>query len=195
MMRSNGIHSDKGQNSLRPHAERTASRTFRMPDSTVRVFAAEARRQGVSVNSLVNRVLSRYVEFDRFCGKFNCNCLNGALLRTLLKSSDKAVLRREGERLGGRFTVDFLKIACQRVDSDSWFFYVTRILGDYSKWFDYEARGDRGANRLVLHHNNGEGWTSFVHGFLLSSLETIGVRGEIKATGNILEVEFQTPHP
>jgi hypothetical protein len=45
--------------------ERTVARSFRINESTIGVLEEEAARQGVSVNTMANQVLTRFAKVDR----------------------------------------------------------------------------------------------------------------------------------
>lgn len=63
----------------------TVSRTFRIPSSVARMLMEEARRRELSANSLLNQLLVRFVDYERFRPRLDVACLNLAVLRSITK--------------------------------------------------------------------------------------------------------------
>ena len=99
MSRLSSAEFDSSQRASVPEVE-SVSRTFRIPSSVARVMMEEARRREVSANSLLNQLLVRFVDFERFRPTLDFACLNLAVLRSITKHVDRSVLAKEGERLG-----------------------------------------------------------------------------------------------
>ena len=189
MSRLSSAEIGSSQRARLPEAE-SVSRTFRIPSSIARVMMEEARRREVSANSLLNQLLARFVNFERFRPRLDVACLNSAVLKSLAKHLDRSVLAKEGERLGAG-SIDFLKISGRPIDPESYCFFVQKILGDYAGWFTYEAQQTGNLMRLVLHHRYGRGWSTFLHSYLNSALRKMSVQGRVELTSDVLEVSFE----
>jgi len=189
MPRLSSAEFDSSQRARVPEVE-SVSRTFRIPSSVARKVMEEARRREVSANSLLNQLLVRFVDFERFRPRLDVACLNLAVLKSLARHLDSSVLAKEGEKLGAG-AIDFLKISGRPIDPESYRFFVQKILGDYAGWFTYEAQQTGNLMRLALHHKYGKGWSIFLHSYLNSALKKMSVQGRVELTGDILEVSFE----
>src|SRR5208283_1552594 len=62
-----------------PKKSKTVPKSFRIDELALLAVEAEANSQNVSPNTLVNQILKRYAEFDRFAHKVNSVNLSGSI--------------------------------------------------------------------------------------------------------------------
>ncbi|HEX7033671.1 MAG TPA: hypothetical protein VF172_11795, partial [Nitrososphaera sp.] len=106
-----GAYSESGGENA-PQSRKTRSVTFRLDSSVVDELQAEADSREVSLNVLVNQVLRRYSEWDRFENKIGMMPVPKVILSSLI---DKAisVAKSNGIRDVDQYTDEIIKQAAQ----------------------------------------------------------------------------------
>jgi len=94
------------------HPKKTRSVTFRLDASVIDELQTEADTREVSLNVLVNQVLKRYAEWDRFESKLGMMPVPKVMLSTLIDKSI-SVARDSGIKDVERYRDDIIKQAAQ----------------------------------------------------------------------------------
>lgn len=178
--------------------KKTRSVTFRIDSSVIEELQADADNREVSLNVLVNQVLKRYSEWDRYENKIGMMPVPKIMLSTLI---DRAigVAKSSGIKDVERYRSEIVKEAAQiafGLIKDSVLFMkkqynlwvVLSVLEEYMKVSginaDHRLEGAR-KHVFVIQHELGENWSLFTKELLSLIFEKLAnVKAEISVTPN-----------
>lgn len=179
-------------------SRKTRSVTFRIDSAVIDELQAESDNREVSLNVLVNQVLKRYAEWDRYENKIGMMPVPKVMLSTLI---DRAigVAKNSGIKDVDRYRDDIVREAAQIAFSlikDSVLFMkkqynlwvVLSVLEEYMKVSginaDHRIEGSR-KHVFVIQHELGENWSLFTKDLLHLIFEKLAnVKAEISTTPN-----------
>lgn len=186
-----------------PQAKKTRSVTFRLDSSVIDELQMEADNREVSLNVLVNQVLKRYSEWDRYETKIGMMPVPKVILSSLI---DRAinVAKSSGIKDVDRYRDDIIKQAAQiafGLMKDSVLFMkrnynlwvVLSVLEEYMKVSgiksDHRLEGSR-KHVFVIQHELGENWSLFTKELLALIFQNLAnVKAEISVTSNTTVAE------
>jgi hypothetical protein len=187
--------------------KKTRSITFRLDSAVIDELQSEADNSEISLNVLVNQILKRYSEWDRFESKVGMMPVPKVILSSLI---DKAisVAKSSGVKDIDRYRDDIIKQAAQLafgLMKDSVLFMkkqynlwvVLSVLEEYMKVSgikaDHKIEGAR-KHVFIIQHELGENWSLFTKELLSLIFQNLAsVRAEISTTSNttVAEVVFR----
>lgn len=157
-----------------PYAKgKTVTRTIRVDEGYDEILKYEADRQGVSVNTIMDHQLKRYVETYRFYSKSNAITLSANTLNVILEELDEDAIIKIGVELGKERPHELILRRGIQPTYESAKWYIQEILGDQSGWFTalINKRGDY--ENINLSHNYGYKWSIFLQWYLKDLFEEV----------------------
>lgn len=181
-----------------PQSKKTRSVTFRIDASVIDELQAESDNKEISLNVLVNQVLKRYTEWDRYESKIGMMPVPKIMLSTLINKAID-VARINGIKDIDRYRDDIIKQAAQ-IAFDLMKDAVLYMKKHYSLWVvlavleqymkvsginaDHKLEGSR-KHVFVIQHELGENWSLFTRELLAIIFERLAkVKAEISVTPN-----------
>ena len=182
---------------------KTRSVTFRIDSSVIDELQTESDNREVSLNVLVNQILRRYSEWDRFESKIGMMPVPKVMLATLI---DKAVsiakssgikdidrYRDDIIRQAARIAFDLMKDSVLYMKKQYNLWVVLAVLEEYMKVSginaDHKIEGSR-KHVFVIQHELGENWSLFTKELLSLIFENLAsVKAEISVTPNTTVAE------
>jgi hypothetical protein len=188
-------------------SKKSRSITFRLDSKVIDELHAEADNREISLNVLVNQVLKRYSEWDRYENKIGMMPVPKVILSSLI---DKAIniAKRSGIKDIDHYRDEIIKQAAELAFSlmkDSVLFMkkqydlwvVLSVLEEYMKVSginsDHKIEGSR-KHVFIIQHELGENWSLFTKELLSLIFEKLAnVKAEINVTSNttVAEVTLQ----
>jgi hypothetical protein len=193
----------EGGSDSAPQSKKTRSVTFRLDSSVIDELQAEADNREISLNVLVNQVLKRYSEWDRYENKIGMMPVPKVILSSLI---DKAisVAKSSGIKDVDRYRDEIIKQAAQiafGLMKDSVLFMkrqynlwvVLSVLEEYMKVSgikaDHKLEGSR-KHVFIIQHELGENWSLFTKELLALIFQNLAnVRADINTTSNTTVAE------
>jgi hypothetical protein len=194
---------DQSASEIVSQSKKTRSVTFRLDASVIDELQTEADNREISLNVLVNQVLKRYSEWDRFETKIGMMPVPKVILSSLI---DRAisVAKSSGVKDIDRYRDEIIKQAAQLAFSlmkDSVLFMkrqynlwvVLAVLEEYMKVSgikaDHKIEGSR-KHVFIIQHDLGENWSLFTKELLGIIFQTLAnVKAEISTTSNTTVAE------
>lgn len=186
-----------------PASKKTRSVTFRLDSLVIDELQTEADNREISLNVLVNQVLKRYSEWDRYETKIGMMPVPKIILSSLI---DKAisVAKSSGIKDIERYRDEIIKEAAQIAFSlmkDSVLFMkrqynlwvVLAVLEEYMKVSgikaDHKLEGAR-KHVFIIQHEFGENWSLFTKELLALIFQNLAnVRADFSVTSNTTVAE------
>ena len=184
-------------------SRKTRSVTFRIDSSVIDELQTESDNREVSLNVLVNQILRRYSEWDRFESKIGMMPVPKVMLATLI---DKAVsiamssgikdidsYRDDIIKQAARIAFDLMKDSVLYMKKQYNLWVVLSVLEEYMKVSginsDHKIEGSR-KHVFVIQHELGENWSLFTKELLSLIFENLAsVKAEISVTPNTTVAE------
>ena len=184
-------------------SRKTRSVTFRLDSTVIDELQTEADNREISLNVLVNQILKRYEEWDRYESKIGMIPVPRLILSNLI---DKAIsiAKSSGIKDIDHYRDEVIKQAADLAFSlmkDSVLFMkkqynlwiVLSVLEEYMKVSgikaDHKIEGSR-KHVFIIQHELGENWSLFTKELLALIFEKLAnVRAEINVTANTTVAE------
>ena len=198
-----GDHSDSETETTSNQSKKTRSVTFRLDSSVIDVLQAEADNREISLNVIVNQILKRYSEWDRFENKIGMMPVPKVILSSLIDKAI-AVAKSSGIKDVDRYRDEIIKQAAQiafGLMKDSVLFMkrqynlwvVLAVLEEYMKVSgikaDHKLEGSR-KHVFIIQHELGENWSLFTKELLVLIFQNLAnVKADISTTSNTTVAE------
>jgi len=140
---------------------KTIGRSFRIDEEWLKVLNEEAERQGVSVNSLLNRLLQQYA-YIRYMLRYGAITLTRKGFAALLKCCPEDKVREKGRNAGSTITRDMLLTMGAAPDYNFVILLVKKILAEFAGWFECDHHVKRDKEILHFRHDLGINWSIYV---------------------------------
>jgi hypothetical protein len=140
--------------------------SFRVRSKTMTVLKTEADRLGVSVNSLVNQVLSNYALFNRIVEHMEAVPLNKALFTAMLDAIEMSEMERIGKELGPTIVKSTFRFLGLDFDLDSLIEHYFQPVSMFSRWYVFNVAGSGSNRTLMFAHPYGPKWSAFLKTYL-----------------------------
>ena len=177
---------------------KTRSITFRLETNTIEELQTEAEYRETSLNVLINQILRRYSNWERYESKMGMLPIPKIMISSML---DEAI--KSGKENGidditqfrnslikelSQIAFTFLKDSVLLIKKNYNLFTVLEVLEQYMKVVginsDHRVEDD-GKHIYVIQHKLGENWSLFIKEFLILIFENLGkVKVEISSTQN-----------
>lgn len=184
-------------------SKKTRSVTFRLDSLVIDELQTEAANKEISLNVLVNQILKRYSEWDRYENKIGMMPVPKVILATLIDKAISIAKRNEIKDLE-HYRDDIIKQVAQMafgLMKDSVLFMkrqynlwvVLAVLEEYMKVSGIKAEHKTEGSRkhvFIIQHELGENWSLFTKELLALIFQNLAnVRAEINTTSNTTVAE------
>lgn len=170
-------------------------RTIRMAEGLMTLLQADARDSGVSANSLINSILQKYAEWDRFADRFGFISLDKGTFREIINSIPEDRIRTISASTGVARAMDMRQFWFGKDDEETFGKFdslISRHMGLYQR----EVKQVGGQTILVYHHDLGKKWSAFLgEGLLATCKQVLGAVPEVKVTDTEILIRFASLDP
>jgi hypothetical protein len=177
---------------------KTRSITFRLESSIIEELQTEAEYRETSLNVLINQILRRYSNWERYENKMGMIpipkiMLSGIMDEVMKIGKDSGIedvmnFRNKLIKELSRTAFEFLKDSVLLIKKNYNLLVVLEVLEQYMKVVginsDHRIEDD-GKHVYVIQHRLGENWSLFIKEFLILIFENLGkVKVDISSTEN-----------
>jgi predicted HicB family RNase H-like nuclease len=185
----------------------TRSITFRLDSSVIDEMQREADQKEISLNVLVNQVLRRYSDWDRYENKIGMMPVPKQILSSLIEmtidiarqsgivkdDNDLEIYRNKVVKETAKIAFGLMKDAVLFMKKNYNLWTVLSVLQEYMKvsGINSDHRIESGRKHVfVIKHELGENWSVFTRELLALIFEQLAnVRAEVKITPNTTTAE------
>ena len=153
----------EGVCSLLNKKRKTVGRSFRIDEEWLDVLNEEAEKQGISVNSLLNRLLQQYA-YLRYMLRYGAITLTSKGFSNILECCPDDKIRQKGEKAGESIVKDLLLTMGVTPTYGFVLCLVKKLLSEFAGWFecDHHIKPDREV--LHMRHDLGRKWSIYLAG-------------------------------
>jgi hypothetical protein len=175
----------------RSPSPKSVVRSFRLDEDVDKSLHKYALQEGISINSLVNRALRRYVLWDVNASRFGGVTLAGPSLTKLISYLSDDQVREFARWAADNSVRDFITFFFGECNFQT-FLKALKLLADYGGHFEYEETTSGDVRTVVLKHGRGMKWSIHYEEWVRLSVERfLGMKVEIGKTEN--QVIFRFP--
>lgn len=150
---------------------RSIAKSFYIEKDTIQKLGEQSKQEGISVNSLVNKILKDHTELRYPATKYPSVVLTNELVRSLLENNEELFMSYGREKGLKIFKESILQ---DRLPKDLMSFKtIVKGFCSYGGWADYEEHIVGGKLIISLSHDLGEKWSKCMREYFYSGLREI----------------------
>jgi hypothetical protein len=180
-------YSDHPKNS---ESKKTSTMTFRIDNSILATLRAESERNNVSLNTLVNQLLRRFVEWDMFEPKVGMIPIAKPIVVELFNRMSKEEITKMALSIGKDVIHDIVLFMKNKMDLDSFLSWLEIRMNSSLTETNHSIQ--EGYHVYVLRHELGHNW-SLYHKIILELMfnEVFDMAIEVSTTSNLISFKFR----
>jgi len=140
---------------------KTVGRSFRISEELLDVLNEEAEKQGVSVNSLLNRLLQQYA-YLRYMLRYGAITLTRKGFSAILDCCPEDKVRENGRNAGSKITRDIMLTMGVTLNYDFVVGLVKKLLSEFAGWFECDHHIKLDKEILHFRHDLGIKWSIYL---------------------------------
>ncbi|ALI36297.1 hypothetical protein NMY3_02096 [Candidatus Nitrosocosmicus oleophilus] len=172
-------------------SKKTATMTFRIDENVLNVLRTESDRGQITLNSLVNQLLKRYVDWDMFEPKVGMIPIAKPIVVELFKKMSKEEITNMAVNIGKDVVHDIALFMKNRMDLESFLsWFETRMASSLT---ETNHTLQDGYQVYVLKHELGENW-SLYHKIILELMfnEIFNMKVDITISSTTIRFKYRS---
>jgi hypothetical protein len=171
----------------------TLLKTIRISEDIDSLLKKDANAKKTTTNALIQAILYKYLEWDRFADRYGFISMTQDTIRTILEKIEDEKLSEASRELGGRVPKDMLLFWYGKTGVKGFLKYLT-LISDYAGFAHFEITKEDSSYIITAHHNMGAKWSNYLRSFLESALlSTTSIKGETQVSKNSVVLTFRAP--
>ena len=147
--------------------------TIRTKSESDSVIREEAKKRGVSINSLINQIFERYVITYRFIDSFPCLIIPSEIITGWLDGMTEEHIIKIGKHAGSFVPKHSLFLSGATPNLDTILSTMEKKVGQHSNWYQFQSQENNGKINLLLRHNLGRKWSTYLSAYYSALFEDI----------------------
>jgi hypothetical protein len=140
----------------------TTTITFRIDADTIDKLRAESTRHDVSLNTSVNKILKRYVQWDIFEPQAGTMPLAKPVVAELLANMSKEQITKFAKNIAKTAVQDILLVMKGKIDLDSFLSWFETLMNKAFIEINHTLENNDSMHRYTIKHNLGENWALLI---------------------------------
>ncbi len=153
---------------------KTESQSFRVDERVLDNLREEAKRDNVTLSSLVNQILTKYVDYGRFANRMNALSLARKTFTSILNAASEEDLVRVAEIEGRSSPVAFITSMNGHMNVENVVGFV-KDLSEHANLYEY-SEISHSPPTFTLVHELGVKWSLFIAHYLTEAFKSAGVQ-------------------
>ena len=158
-----------------PTEAKTVAKSFRINKDALEAFEQEARKQAISLNTLVNQCLLGYSELGRYMKQMHSLTITRQSFTELLNLLPEDKLIETGRKAGKNTPMAIVTSKHGKMNFNGLIEYL-HYLSSYANLFEYSETEENGQWTITLTHELGRKWSLFLAGYFEQAFTLIGVK-------------------
>ncbi len=174
--------------------EKTVTRSLRINGEAFDALKEDAKRRGITVNTLVNQLFLAYKDFDRYFERMGMIKISSATFKRLLSATSENGIAEVGRQAGTDIPRAII-IAKYGLLSFQTICGFLRMMSDYAKLYEYSevTSPDGGSKILTLMHDLGQNGSPFLIHYVKAIFLDIDLEPRISSSEHSVIVEVRFP--
>ena len=162
--------------------------TFRIDPNILKKLQTESSRHVISLNSLINQILSGYIAWEKQATKSGWILMHKKVMKSFLEELDEKTISKIAAPLAKEVMTDTLLNMHNKVDLEGWI-TVTRERSVRSN-FDFQEIHEDGKINLIITHSMGLKWSIFHDAYYKQMLRDLDCSATIEYTKDTLVISI-----
>ena len=162
--------------------------TFRIDPNILKKLQSESNLHVVSLNSLVNQILSGYITWEKQASKSGWILIHKKVIKSFIEELDEKTISKIAAPLAKEVMTDTLLNMHNKVDLEGWI-SITRERSVRSNFDFQKVHADRKIN-LIITHNMGLKWSIFHESYYKQMLHDLGHPATFEYTKDTLVINI-----
>jgi hypothetical protein len=169
---------------------KTATASFRLDESALAALQEDAKKQNVSVNTLINQLILTYSNYDRPMKRFHMVKVSGSTFRHILQAAKDETIIGAGKLAGSDGPKTAILAKSGEVTPENVLSYL-KDMSNYSALFEYSEVMHGGKVSVTLTHDFGQKGSLFLQEYVLAIFGQIGKRPRFQADEHAVLFELE----
>jgi hypothetical protein len=152
---------------------KTATGSFRLDEAALNILQEDAKKQNVSVNTLLNQLLLTYANYDRPMKRFHMVKMPASTFRHILQAANDQTIIEAGRAAGGDVPKTYIHAKWGDLTEENALNYL-KTMGNHANLFEYSEVSHDGKINVALSHDFGSKGSLFLQSFVQAIFEPLG---------------------
>ena len=161
--------------------------TFRIDTDTISKLRIESARQDISLNTSVNQILKRHVQWDMFERQAGIMPLAKPVVAQLLAYINKDDITNLAKNVAKSAVQDIMLVMKGKIELDSFLSWFETLMQKSFIEINHTVENDDITHRYIVKHNLGENWALLIKNILqIIFNDRLKIRIDIINTSNTI---------
>jgi len=161
-----------------------------LDESALAALQEDAKKQNVSVNTLLNQLVLTYADFDRPMKRFQMIKLPASTLRYILQGTNDETIIAAGTAVGNDVPRTFILAKWGEITVANCLQYL-RIMSNHSKMYEFSEIVRDGNVSVTLSHNLGARGNLFLQNYIKAIFAHVGKSPKFSSNENAVVFKVQ----
>ena len=152
---------------------KTATASFRLDESALKALQDDARKQNVSVNTMLNQLVLTYANYDRPMKRFHMLKLPASSFMHILQAATDEAIIEAGKSAGKDVPRTYIRAKWGELTVENALEYL-KATADYTNLFEYSEFMRGGTINVTLSHDFGAKGSLFLQRYVQAIFEQLG---------------------
>ena len=169
---------------------KTATASFRLDESALKTLQEDAKKQNVSVNTMLNQLVLTYANYDRPMKRFRMLKLPASSFKHILQAATDEAVVEAGNSAGRDVPKTYIRAKWGELTVENALNYL-KITADYTNLFEYSEVVRAGWVNVTLTHDFGAKGSLFLQRYVQAIFEPLGKLPKFLQDENAVAFELQ----
>ena len=159
-----------------------------------KLLAEDAKKKGLSVNSLLTALITKYAEWDRFTERFGYVSIGRQGFKQIFDLLSDEALVAHGREVGGKNAPEITRFWFGSLNLRTFFSFLA-VHSKYSGIYHYELVSSGRTHTITLHHELGPRYNVALANYFDQAIRNIvGVAPKVAMGDNSCVLSFDEPN-
>jgi hypothetical protein len=165
-------------------------RTIRIEKELDDVLQQDAKRNRLSFNSHISKIITKYSEWDRFNERWGVISLKREAFKSILEAVETDRLVELAEDIGKHVPKEFICFWFKKISLETFLQYLLLVC-QYARFAECEIDNVENDYTIILSHDIGQKWSEFLAVWFTEGLKaTIGIPPKVDINRNSIVARF-----
>ena len=169
---------------------KTATASFRLDESALKAIQEDAKKQNVSVNTMLNQLVLTYANYDRPMKRFHMLKLPASSFVHILQAATDEAIIEAGKSAGKDVPKTYIQAKWGELTAQNALEYL-KATADYTNLFEYSEVMRGGKVSVTLSHDFGAKGSLFLQRYVQAIFEPLGKPPRFLPDENAVSFELQ----
>ena len=169
---------------------KTATASFRLDEGALNALQEDAKKQNVSVNTLINQLILTYANYDRPMKRFHMVKVSASTFRHILRAAKNETIIEAGKLAGNDGPKTSILARSGELTVENALNYL-KTMSNYSALFEYSDVMHGGKVSVTLTHDFGPKGSLFLQEYVRAIFEPMGKSLKFEGDENAVLFELE----